>query len=603
MYRTDRGIRQGKQAGTTLVVALVLILLATLLGLFALSVGLSGQRASANDVKARLVQQTAEAALAQGIEYISQNNSTFLDTTVLTNWELCDATDAYPCGAVPLCASAVSYSDSGGVTRSSDGSTTCYTALARRANMYRFIGGGTTLHDVNGDGHLDDIMDQRSLPLAGQLNSVGNGYTVNYGVGAVMCKIKTPSSSTEPTQCTTDSSQISGTYAITLVATANIGGEGAKTTLTTTIGRSSSIYSPVNKPPVVASGTITTNGNFQVVTNPNAGGNGVPVSMWTRLAVDKTGTPNTCYLDGMIHGGSPQYEGTTKVITCDGCNCSSTESLSFPSSGNKAQQGIDIVDVDPTTPQCTTSVSTDCKPNLDIQPGEFPCDLFQYVFGDQAWLDVDGDKFCESRLTAYSTGSPSGTKYTIGEDENYLLARANYILPNTSAPYYADLASMTSATILSSCNDLLDSAGKIAGGIVWDQQGCGFKDQIGNPDVPVVLVEDGKISINAGGRLFGLLFVRPALYGATHGPDDPTQPYDANILSPTTGATASSGANLSNNGHANIYGSVVIQGTADKINGTGAIIYSATVLTNLGNEANLNKISPVPGSWTDRYAY
>ncbi len=47
----------------------------------------------------------------------------------------------------------------------------------------------------------------------------------------------------------------------------------------------------------------------------------------------------------------------------------------------------------------------------------------------------------------------------------------------------------------------------------------------------------------------------------------------------------------------------MIQGTANKINGTGAVVYDATILGTLGAENQLNKISPVPGSWSDRYAY
>ncbi len=104
MYRLDRDIRRGAatQTGTTLIVALVLVLLASLLALFAMNVGILEQRASASDVKARLVEQTAESALAQGIEYINLNSPTILDTTNAANWELCDSDafdTSYPCGA------------------------------------------------------------------------------------------------------------------------------------------------------------------------------------------------------------------------------------------------------------------------------------------------------------------------------------------------------------------------------------------------------------------------------------------------------------------------------------------------------------------------
>lgn len=561
----------GKQSGTTLIVALVLILLATLLALFAMNVGIFAQRTSANDVRSRLVQQTAEAGLAQGIEYFNLNSTTALDTTNAANWALCSASDtSFPCGAVDQCAY---------------GASSCTTALARRGNMYYFVGGGT--YDVNGNGSTSDVMDVRSLPLDRRIASVGTGFNVNYGVGALLCMVKTPAVTTDPTECTADATKASSTTIITLVSNASIPGESAKTTLTHTIARASSINSATNIPPFTASGAISVVGTFQIATNPNAGGTGVPVSMWTRLAVDSNGTPNTCYFDSFIQGGGAEYEGTSPpVVTCDSCSCA--DSLS-----GKSAQGIDIVDIDPSTPQCTTTVTTGCKANLDIKMppavtvGEFPCDLFQYVFGDSAWTDTDGDGFCETRKTVSVTAT-NGHTYTIGEDENYLLSKANYIVPSSSAPYFADIALMTSATI-TDCNTILQSS---TSGMVWDQQGCGFKGQVGTPDAPVVLIEDGSIRLNAGARFFGLLFVRPNLYGPSTGP-----------LLPSTGATANNGATFAENGHATIYGTVVVQGAVSKINGTGAIVSLPGVLTTLGNESALNKLVPVPGSWSDRPAY
>ena len=165
MYRLDRSRQQGpgRQTGTTLIVALVLILLATLLALFAMNVGIFAQRTSANDVRARLVQQTAEAGLAQGIEYFNLNSPTVLDTTNTANWALCGATDtSFPCGAVDQCAYGFS--------------APCPTGVpARRSTMYYFVGGGT--YDVNGNGNSTDVMDVRSLPLDRRIASVAPALT------------------------------------------------------------------------------------------------------------------------------------------------------------------------------------------------------------------------------------------------------------------------------------------------------------------------------------------------------------------------------------------------------------------------------------------
>src|SRR5512141_3139648 len=95
MYRIDRGRQWGvaRQSGTTLIIALVLVLLATLLTLFAMNVGIFGQRTSASDVRSRLVQQAAESGLSQGVEYFRNNRSVFQNPTTSALWQLCDAND------------------------------------------------------------------------------------------------------------------------------------------------------------------------------------------------------------------------------------------------------------------------------------------------------------------------------------------------------------------------------------------------------------------------------------------------------------------------------------------------------------------------------
>lgn len=603
MNRVDRGKQMTAhgQRGTTLIVALVLVLLASLLALFAVNVGLFEQRASAADVRARLVQQAAEAALSQGMEYIKLNTTTALDPTNTTLWAQCTDTDtSFPCGSVPRCATG-------------SGTTTCApdslgVSTARRSNMYYFIGGAG--YDVNGSGSSSDTMDKRSLPLDRLINltgamsssstgTVGNGYAVNYGVGALLCMVKktvpTVAVPTPPTECTSDPTKASNVKIVTLVGTASIPAEGASTTLSTMMGVSTSINAPANAPPIMASGMIDATGNLQIVTNPNSAGPGVPISVWTRLDASKTGTPNTCYLDGFIRdqkgNATPIYEGSkTKIITCDTCAC--TTQLSYTDSGNKQQQGIDVLDVD-TTPQCTNTVTTSCKPNLNVQQGEFPCDLFNFVFPQKAWQDTDSDGFCESRMQ----GSYKGV--TMGADEAYLYQKATFIIPtaaNATAAYLAgDPRVTTCAAVLNDSTSTTRLKGS-SYGIVWDQQGCGIgsNNQVGTVDNPVLLVEDGTTKIQ--GRLFGMLYVRPAFYG------DPGSP-STQKLDPATGASSTAGASLSTDAGAAIYGAVIVHGTVSKINGTSAVVYNGQVLSNLAGEAQLNLASSVPGSWSDRFAY
>ena len=63
-YTLHRGAR-----GNALVVAVILLLLASVITLLTLNVGLFEQRTSGNDVRAKIIAEVAEAGVAQGAEY------------------------------------------------------------------------------------------------------------------------------------------------------------------------------------------------------------------------------------------------------------------------------------------------------------------------------------------------------------------------------------------------------------------------------------------------------------------------------------------------------------------------------------------------------
>jgi len=88
-----------RQSGAVLLVAIVLLLLAGVMTLFALNAGVFEQRSTGNDVRAKAVNDVAEAGLAQGFEYLMRQHSDMLTDIAL--WEKCDATDVtFPCGAI-----------------------------------------------------------------------------------------------------------------------------------------------------------------------------------------------------------------------------------------------------------------------------------------------------------------------------------------------------------------------------------------------------------------------------------------------------------------------------------------------------------------------
>ena len=538
-----------KNTGNALFVVVVLLLLASVMSLFAMNVGVFEQRASGNDVRAKLVNEVAEAGLAQGMEYLRENST--LLTTIAGNWEKCTATDtSFPCGSI-LQTSTVK-------VVAADG-TVSTEVMQRRSSMYYWKGGS---HDFDASGGTAG-WETRMLPIANAITAT-NGFPVNYGVGAVLCRVAYKVNASDPTQCTDDASKASPSSVITLVSVGSLPTESARTTLTQTVGSYNILNNPPGKPPILAAGSVDIRGGMQIVTNPNAGGAGVPVSVWTRKNLDKTGTPNTCYIDEFLRYGAknsspPTLEGTSKIEVCDTCSCPSEHSISYQNSGNLQQEGMDILDVDSNT-----------GINRDVLPEEFPCDLFENVFRVKAWNDNDGDNFCETKIMTTYKNPTTGVSVSMGVDQAFLYTNAAKIMA-------ADAAA--TALLKPGQVPTLAYPSAAASGLLWCQTGCdiGSNRQLGSPDNPVLLVIDGPASIQ--GRVFGMIFLRST----------------GNTLAPGTGGDAT----LEMNAGATVYGTIIIQGEVTKANGTAAVIYNKRVLINLDNNPANDKFGGVPGGWAD----
>lgn len=561
------------QSGNVLIVVVVLLLLASVMTLFALNVGLFEQRSSGNDLRAKLVNEVAEAGLAEGMEYLRQNAGAI---ATAGNWEKCtDADTSFPCGAIEQ---TVQATDAAGNP----------ITIARRASMYYWRGGG---FDFDGDGSVSG-WESRMLPLTPAVPNTGNGFATRYGVGPVLCRVAYKEDDAEPTVCTDDPADMSPTSVLTFVSVGSLPSENARVTLTQTVGTFSILNNVPGKPPVVASGSVDVTGGLQIVTNPNAAGAGVPVSVWTRKDLTKTGTPNTCYFDEFTRYTKGSVTPTIEdgIVVCDDCQCdlAPDSSLSYDKSGNKQDEGIDILDIDNNAAGGV---------NFDVVPSEFPCDLFEFVFGVKAWSDgvddgdpattadaADDDYFCETKLLTQYKNPNTGVLTTMGVDEAFLFKNALHVIPSaqTTAANLLTASQVATAAYLNSA----------ASGLVWCQTGCdiGANQQVGTPSNPVLLVIDGAARIQ--GRVFGLILLR-----STSG---------ANTLTPATGyvmssseVTSGGNATLDMNAGAAVYGSVVVQGQINKANGTASIIYNADVLINLANDPSNQKFSGVPGGWSD----
>lgn len=531
------------QRGATLIIAVILLLLMTVFSLFALNVGIFEQRTSANDYRSRMVNKAAELAMSQGLEYFNINRDLWDVENGL--WTPCDDTDeSFPCGSVPR-------------TIMFQGAPIQY-----RSTMFAYTGG---TQDIDGVGGVDDLesrmapLDRRVLTTTGD----ANGFAIRYGAGALLCKIEEQTAPPRPlpvgwiapaARCTTgnNTSQI---QVLTTVARAQIPGERASATVMQGFGIAPLLANAPGAPPIVSSGTVNGVGNFQIVTNPNSGGPGVPVSIWSRLGVAANGTPNTCYSEEFFRSGGSDtiFEPGTnnKVIVCDNCNCPSDGSLSFDKTGGGQRgEGIDILDFDGNLGE-----------NRDVRPEEFPCDLFAYVFGVDAWrndLDV-ADNFCETRI---KVEDPENSGVQIGVDELFLRENAVEIIDDT-----ADCGKLDTT----------------AAGLYWVRVDCTL-GAVGTATAPVVLVVDNAARLGAGLRVFGLMFVRAL----------------EDEMVPATGGSAE----LIGNANGVFYGAIVVQGTVTRLNGTGSVVYIKEVLDALAdNNPQLMPGLALPGSWTDSRTY
>ena len=548
-----------RQSGSVLIVVIFLLLLASVLTLLTLNIGVFEQRTSGNDLKSKIVNEVAETGLSQATEFLQQHYSYIKDDS---KWTLCTATDtSFPCGSV---------------------------AASKRATMYRWSGGG---YDFDGSGSISG-WETKMLPLdttsTTPMATAGNGFAVQYGVGAVRCLIAVKTTAATATSCT-DSSTASTTSIITLVSVAKIPNEGASSTVTTSIGAFNILNNIPGTPPILASGSIDLTGTLQIVTNPNSAGTGVPVSVWTRKDVSKTGTPNSCYYNEFLHNTSGSSNGTIYADTgspnfplCDNCSCAGADSLSYDNSGNKQTEGIDILD--------NETVQTGI--NSNVLPTEFPCDLFQQIFGVQAWSDNDADNFCETKIMTTYKNPNTGSSVTMGVDEAYLYANATTIIPTATTAALNLL--QTSPSQADPYSNYPSSSYK---GLVWCQTNCGVgsNKQLGTATNPVLLVSDDCGAIQ--GKVFGMVFCR-SLNAA------------GNTITPAAGYTMSAAviakggnASFSMNAGSVVYGSVVVQGVVNKANGNAAVVYNGDILQNLLNFNPFNKLGSLAGSWTDRTTY
>ena len=501
--RRQRGV-------STLLIAMLLLAIVTLITLFAARYGVSEQRTSGNEYRYKMAFHVAETGLQQSMEYIKLNTAKMLSTATggwlnpaNMQWRPCtEATTMVP---DPCLAEA---------------------DVFRRAGMYRYVGGTS--------GVLPVAAVMPKLDAAADANKVGD-FTAGYQSYAALCQLDM----TIPTapQCSL-APNTRGDFYITVVSRGTLSGEDSVATVKQSFGTFRLLGLTPDAPLIAASSSAL--GNTQIVPNPDAGGFGIPVSIWAsgNAAVGGSGGASfaTCQLGEWLDSGTPTSQDRINGICLD-CTCNSLcpgyglLSGKYPSScsgGTGAPlEGEDILDNDGNADGSGTVVS-DANPKVqNVKAQDFPKSLFAYVFG------VSCDQ-------AYSAGCPDATQYL------------------------TDYARPIPSTGVADCSQLDSNSG----GLYWVSMDCGLPSaDVGSLERPVVLVSDGPVSIAANTRVFGIIFVR-------------------------------SGMGFNASGGGQVYGSVILEGNA-AITGGPTIVYNKAVLANVRNSPDFVRYGPIAGSWSD----
>lgn len=540
-------LNRSNQSGvSTLVISIMLLVIISLIVLFSTNVGYFEQRTASNENRARIAEQAAEVAINMGGEYIKANRDYIISkdtagatkgwlsgTASVAGWKTCASTGATLGGKPHPC-------------RSEQNST-------RRDELWFYTTDGTGSSIAT------------TLVPYGAVGNVGGGASFSSVVNlqAVLCRID--SSLTVPACVKNPAS--GNRIAVTLISDATLANENSTAVIKETWA-SFTGNSPSASVPLMASGIIKGLGNSQVVANPNAGGYGIPGSMWspnnigfgtknTNTCTDGSdngagglGSSSTCQIEDYLFG-TTFNESTFKTgCAANGakCGCPNIDGryMSGHVAGDKAE-GIDVLDADGNNgplPDIAFYPGTDCK-GVEMDDPADPTDdsLFEWVFN--ADVVTEGTKTTKNTLSVNQNCGPSTNQ--------------------DCAVYY--LLNDLSATPVTCA--ALNALGTNATGIYYVSATCSITSVLGSATQPVIVVLEQGADVKA--NIYGMLFVR----------------------------SKNNTADVQISGNNKIFGSMIIEGDI-KVTGTIDIVYDNTGINSDPNTFPKSaKFARVPGSWLD----
>ena len=524
---------------STLVVTLILLVIITAMVLFSTSVGYFEQRTTTNQNRARIAEQSSEYALSLAGEYLKANRDRLISDDVADLGWFATGTEHWA-----ECAD-VGTADAFALDAEFPAGHPCLSErdLSRRAELYFWTTDGTTAGSW-------ELPYTSVVPASAQVeDGVGGAadFAADTTVGALLCRLDT----TDMANVHCDLEPTSGNrIALTLVGQATLTGEGADAVVKEAWATYNS-FVPSAAVPLVASGLVKGLGNAQIVAAPNAGGYGLPASIWTPndADVDTNGSVTTCHIGDFLKG-TPDDELKTTCATTDDCTCNGGSSSQFLSGhiGSIKREMEDIVDNDG---------GVGVLPDIQFFPGED-------ALGNE--MDKDTDPTDDSLF-----------EYTFNVDYQAAEGAVGITLTNCgdsgteNCVAYA-MREEFDAEEVASCANLTTASS----GIIYVPDGCtGIPNNVGTPESPAIVVihqpSGTDLQLNSNSIFYGMLFVHS---------DDNT-------------------AQVKGNGDIKIFGAMIVEGDVE-ISGGITVVYDDTSVSGDTHKLPASaRFGRVAGSWLD----
>ena len=604
MRQPPAGCSRRQRGLATLLVALVILGILTIIVLYSTHVAFFEQRTATNENRSRLVEQAAEYSINLAGEYLKANRDYLIsrtggsattggwlaaNTATGRKWVACSSVTGFP--DIPALSDGTPHPCMAerDATTSSDYPTSAG-AGGRRGQLFFWSSDGTSAPAALAVPYTG------LMPTASRLESTGVGgaaaLPAQTTVRALLCRID----SALPTPaCRMDPSK-GNRIAVTLVANVTLSGEESTSTVKETWATLGAIDSN-SAVPLIATGLLSTGGTITIVPNPNAGGYGLPASLWSPndVQVENStggGTANiaSCFIQDFMKGEpSPTLDRAKEICPTNGssppCHCPSAKSedeywLSGSASGTK-RENIDVLDRDGNA----GASGSPKPPDIQFFPGAGPSDVTDPLSTPIA-LDRhvgDAPNTVLSNASAASDDSLFewifGVNYVVADGDVNGVTLANCgpgSPPTQNCADYALRNDLGATVIEGDCASNQFSAESF--GLYYVTGNCTISGvTVGSKNAPVIIVVFGQATLK-NSVLFGMLFVHSDNIGIEN---------------------ASSGYRMDMQS-ASIFGSLVVEGDIS-MTGNSIIVYDDTSLNNdpykLPTKA---RFARVPGSWLDR---